>query len=350
MDAINSLISKYAYGAAAAAFAFGLIIGLPLLGWWLWPVQWTNAAPSDLTATYQREYIQLVADSFALNQNVELAKTRIKYLGSAAPNALQAALNSTQGADNLRIVNLAAAVGPEAVTGGSGVGGAPTNPLARVIGLAPYVCGVMVVVALLGGAVFFVLQRRGKSGPDRPPSLRQQTPQRQAAAASAAAPRTDFAAQPGEPPIVQFMTTYQAGDDLYDESFSIDSPAGDFLGECGVGISETIGVGDPKKVAALEVWLFDKNDIRTVTNVLMSEHTFRDDGIKSKLSAKGEPALAKAGDTLVLQTATLHVTARVVDMSYGTGPLPPNSYFDRITIELAAWQRAPEEQPVAAEA
>jgi hypothetical protein len=43
-------------------------------------------------------------------------------------------------------------------------------------------------------------------------------------------------------------------------------------GECGVGISETIGVGDPKKVTAFEVWLFDKNDIQTVTKVLMSAH------------------------------------------------------------------------------
>ena len=48
------------------------------------------------------------------------------------------------------------------------------------------------------------------------------------------------------------MTTYMIGDDLYDDSFSIDSPSGEFLGECGVGISDTIGVGDPKKVTALK--------------------------------------------------------------------------------------------------
>jgi hypothetical protein len=42
-----------------------------------------------------------------------------------------------------------------------------------------------------------------------------------------------------EPPVVQFMTTYMLGDDLYDDSFSIDAPTGEFLGECGVGISET---------------------------------------------------------------------------------------------------------------
>ena len=66
------------------------------------------------------------------------------------------------------------------------------------------------------------------------------------------------------------MTTYVLGDDLYDESFSIDTASGDFLGEYGVGVSETIGVGEPKKVTALEIWLFDKNDIKTATKVLMS--------------------------------------------------------------------------------
>ena len=135
------------------------------------------------------------------------------------------------------------------------------------------------------------------------------------------------------------MTTYTLGDDAYDDSFSVDGPDGNFLGECGMGISETIGVGDPKKVTAFEVWLFDKNDIRTVTRVVMSEHAFRDEALKSKLAAKGEPVLARSGDTVSLETATLVVTARIVDMAYGGGALPPNSYFERLTIELAAYRK-----------
>jgi hypothetical protein len=66
------------------------------------------------------------------------------------------------------------------------------------------------------------------------------------------------AAPKKEPALAQFMTTYRQGDDLYDDSFSIDSVNGEFLGECGVGIAETIGVGEPKKVTALEVWLFEQ--------------------------------------------------------------------------------------------
>ena len=141
------------------------------------------------------------------------------------------------------------------------------------------------------------------------------------------------------------MTTYLHGDDLYDDSFSIETSSGEFLGETGVGISETIGTGsDAKKVTAFEVWLFDKNDVRTVTNVLMSAHAFNDDALRSQLQTKGEAILAKPGDKVVLETATLRVQARIVDLAYGSGPLPPDSFFERITIELAAWKR--QGQPV----
>jgi hypothetical protein len=142
-----------------------------------------------------------------------------------------------------------------------------------------------------------------------------------------------------ETPLAQFMTTYQSGNDLYDDSFSIDSQSGEFLGECGVGISETIGVGDPKKVTAFEVWLFDKNDIQTVTKGLMSRHAFNDETIRQRLAAKGEPVPADPGHEMVLETATLRLTARVVDMSYGMGALPPESYFERMTLELVAWSK-----------
>ena len=76
--------------------------------------------------------------------------------------------------------------------------------------------------------------------------------------------------------IAQFMTSYNLGDDLYDDTFSIDATNGEFLGECGAGISDTIGVGDPKKISAFEVWLFDKNDIQTVTKVIMSSAVYND--------------------------------------------------------------------------
>ncbi len=136
------------------------------------------------------------------------------------------------------------------------------------------------------------------------------------------------------------MTTYVLGDDLYDDSFSIDAPSGEFLGECGVGIAETIGVGEPKKVMAFEIWLFDKNDIQTVTKVLMSPHAYNDEATRQRLAAKGDPVLAQPGAEIVLETARLQMVARVVDMAFGEGALPEESYFDRLTLELAIWAKA----------
>ncbi|MBP8858167.1 MAG: hypothetical protein KBG60_09095, partial [Anaerolineaceae bacterium] len=108
---------------------------------------------------------------------------------------------------------------------------------------------------------------------------------------------------------------------------------------CGVGISETIGVGDPKKVTAFEVWLFDKNDIQTVTKVIMSDHAWNDVAISQRLAAKGEPVLMAPGKQVLLETASLILEARVVDVAYGQGSLPANSFFDRLTLELAVWPK-----------
>ena len=139
------------------------------------------------------------------------------------------------------------------------------------------------------------------------------------------------------PPLSQFVTTYTLGDDHYDPSFSIELESGEFMGECGVGISETIGVGAPNKVTAFEVWLFDKNDIRTVTKVLMSDYAFHDEALHTKLAPKGEPVLAEVGKDVVLETKMLRVRARIVETEYGAGNLPPDSFFERLTVELAAW-------------
>ncbi len=45
------------------------------------------------------------------------------------------------------------------------------------------------------------------------------------------------------------------------------------------------------------------------------------------------------GAVVNLQTASLEVEARIVDMKYGEGPLPQDSFFERLTIELRAWPR-----------
>jgi hypothetical protein len=107
-----------------------------------------------------------------------------------------------------------------------------------------------------------------------------------------------------------------------------------------MGISELIGEGKPDKVTAFDLWLFDKTDVRTVTQILMSEHAYNDQALRNKLAPKGDLTLAEKGKHLVLETATLHVEAEIVDLVYASTPgLAPNSHFQRLMVELQASQK-----------
>ena len=103
-----------------------------------------------------------------------------------------------------------------------------------------------------------------------------------------------------------------------------------------MGISETIGEGEPDRVSAFEVWLFDKSDIRTVTKVLMSEYAFHDDAIRAKLAPKGEAVLAQPGSPIILETSGLRIQVDVAQLEYGEAELPPNSFFAQLVVELVA--------------
>ena len=154
------------------------------------------------------------------------------------------------------------------------------------------------------------------------------------------------------PPVVRHVSIYTPGR-AYDDSFSIEDAKKDdeFLGECGAVISETIGAGQPEKVTAIEVWLFDKEDfVRTLTTVFVSEHAYNDPALRSTLGAKGELVVAKPGAIAVLETNTLRLHARIVYVASCTGPRPPNSYFDKMTMEIQAWRKAPGTATVSAPA
>ena len=318
---------------AAVGLVIGLIIGLPILGWSVWPGKWVDAEPRFLRDDVKQEYLCMMIDSYLVRQDAVTAVSRFNSLGEDAAAQLDAFKPGTCNLNEAEINAFRAVVlgptVPAPVTTVTPVETA-TPAASRNIGL---VVGLCVVTLLVGAALVYLLvfrKRGAASGPSPMGEAKEYTRQ---------ASRTDYAAQGQEPPIAQFMTTYMLGDDLYDDSFSIDSPTGEFLGECGVGISDTIGVGDPKKVTAFEVWLFDKNDIQTITKVVMSPHAMTDNAIRARLESKGEPIEVAPDKHVLLETATLVLEARVVDLNLGGGALPENSYFDRLTLELAVWPK-----------
>lgn len=316
---------------ASLAFIIGVIFGLVVLGWGLWPVEWVNADPSYLNQDYSTEYLRMVIDSYQLKQNEQLAFKRYQSMKSLGPIALQSLLAEPGDLDPAVIENIkgimeaSAALFPQTEeTGEAAV--STTGKIAVII----------IILGLVGVVGFFLfkyflpfIRRTPSKGGDV----------RIEAKTNDQNEMTNYEALGEEPPIAQFMTTYVKGDDLFDDSFSIEAPSGEFLGECGIGISESIGVGDPKKVTAFEVWLFDKNDIQTVTKVLMSEHTYNDPVSYQRMEAKGEPFMVEPGKQIILETKALQLVAVVSEMKYAEDPLPEKSHFERLTLELAVWPR-----------
>ncbi len=71
----------------------------------------------------------------------------------------------------------------------------------------------------------------------------------------------------------------------------------------------------------------------------MSDHAYNDPTISQRLASKGEPVVVESGKIILLETATLQLEARVVEINYGKGALPENSFFERLTLELAIWPK-----------
>jgi hypothetical protein len=303
------------------------------MGWVVWPVEFVDATPAYLRADLQEDYLRMSIDSFRVNADVDQAARRWQDLGSNGPTLLQIVKATPNGLDPAVIEAFAKVADqyPPAAAAPPESGGSASAPWGNAI---ITVGGILVLTVLvIGGLVFGRRLLANRIGEEPSAGM-------QAAEINRQAEKTNFEDMGLAPPITQTMTTYLLGDDLYDESFSIDTQGGEFLGEYGVGVSETIGVGDPKKVTALEIWLFDKNDIKTATKVLMSPHAFNDSSIRGRLEPKGELVLVEPQKQIMLETETLQLLATVVDLQYGDGPLPANSYYDRLTLELAVWPKA----------
>jgi hypothetical protein len=316
-------------------FILGFAIGLFVFGWGLTPVEYTGAGPQDMQGPFQEAYLRNLADYYAYSGDQARVTSSLSIWPEAPTKICEmaAASQNTDPADAARLTALAA------VINGTGCGAAPVLPGGETGTEADggsnifLICGLGLLLALILGAMLVIMGQRvsanrggvgGAQYQDMPtggPVMSLESGEQQAT------------------PVARFQSTYQRGHDTYDDSFSIENANGDFLGECGVGVSETIGAEMPKNVTAFEVWLFDKNDIRTVTKVIMSEHAYYDDAIKAKLAPKGEPELARPNETIVLETASLIINAEITELEYGTGTLPPQSYFERFTVVLSAWAK-----------
>ena len=314
-------------------FIVGFFIGLVLFGWWLTPVTFTDAGPQDLReADHQLFYLQTMASLYSYDRNADY----VRYVFQQWPEALDATCQAAQTQEGQgrslqaqQLRDMALALNEN----GCAAATQPAEGRGSIWLTCLYGLGVLLALGLAG---YFWSQRGGGGSteisipavtrstgtPDAPPAME------------------DGGDMSGVTPIASFRTTYNHGNSSFDDSFSIETAAGDFLGECGVSISESLNSSSGKAATAMEVWLFDKNDIRTITKVAMSDHAYFDDAIRAKLSPKGEPVLARPDEVVVLETAALIINARISQMEYRPdGNLPDKSIFESFGVEISVWAK-----------
>jgi hypothetical protein len=316
----------------------GIILGL-LWGWYLQPVQWTDASPAMLHPGYQEEYLRMAIDSYGRNPDPALALRRYQAVGANAPTILATIVANpgSQSQEILNFVNLVQSQGTTTATPASG--GGQTQGGISVLSYLLIAGGVIVV----GAVAFFLirlLRPLTKKGGELTPAQQAQQMDREATKE-----KTDYTtAGTEEPPIFQVLTTYLVGDELYNQFFEINSPEGTYIGQCGVEISDTIPVFEkPKRVRGIGVWLFSVKYNETTTAILMTPDGFNKESLRESLQKKGEPIMVEPNQIVEIETRALKMHVRVAEVKYGQGTSegaePEEMYFNRLTLELAAWPK-----------
>jgi predicted Co/Zn/Cd cation transporter (cation efflux family) len=85
LGAVRERTQTWAMRTAVFA-AVGLMLGFAI-GWWIWPVQYTNTAPDVLRQDYRDDYVVMVATAHEVEQDLEQARTRLNLLDPEEPSA-----------------------------------------------------------------------------------------------------------------------------------------------------------------------------------------------------------------------------------------------------------------------
>ncbi len=124
---------------------------------------------------------------------------------------------------------------------------------------------------------------------------------------------------------------YERNMSAFDECRVIERPDHTFLGECGME-AFTPSIIDSREAQAVGVWLFDKDDVRTTSIVLIPSELPEDD--KIVLSYRGEVHVAEVGKEIRVELGTLSMIIKVVEVKLPEAPGPMRPYFYRLMVEV----------------
>lgn len=333
--------------AVVAAMLFGLLFW----GYFVAPVRYYDGAPYQMSEANRDEWIKLVAAAKAANiysdsdivrylQMVENPAGTVERLITTTTESVQAALRDLQ--PLVYDSNGAPIAGREAPRPGSFISDIITVLVAIVVtAILAAVVSVIWRILFKPNVVIPIREAlRPKTEEDARRKLEvdaikeRRSMEAEMRKTSAAAPQLN----PYGPPLMQRLAIYTKGRQ-FDESFAIENEDNVFFGEAGATISKKLG----DEVAAIEVWLFDKEDfVNQIVKIFASEKAFSTPEVRAELEEKvANPAtdiiVAKPGAALALETDRILVTARLVDVK--PTPTAPNSTFEGMTLQLEGWSK-----------
>ncbi|MHB1293627.1 MAG: hypothetical protein ACYC4R_01395 [Anaerolineae bacterium] len=373
-------------GAMVALLAAGLLAGAALgltLGWLAWPVTWHDTDPSDLRVQHQIDYVAMSADSFSATADEGEARRRLYELvdedttWEQVANLVERVAVSRardlepESAERIRALAAAAELpspllqeytfptesgqGRVALLVGLGVGALAAAVLILVgdrrkgsaVPAANEVAAPPVVPVAASPSHTVQVAEPQPGGPGTAWGSvdgTQEAPEQRlptfgpvyGPGAGAGRVENLAAVEADVPPdaLGAFDAEYILGNEDLDCSFTITSPEGDFLGECGMGVSDVVRFGATRGVDAFEVWLFDRSDVRTVAKVLVSESALANETLNARLSSKGELLLVGPDLSFVLETLSLRLTVILKGYAYVAGT--PKSVFSHLAVSMVA--------------
>lgn len=337
--------SRQARMGAVVGLIVGLLLGWFVLGWWLVPVQWVNARPSDLHPQWQEHYVAMVVDSYLLTGDRQTAQARLegfdeetlgRVLGQVEARFEQrGATRQAQGVRQLADlldVSILPAGAPTAVATGVPTQAAEA-PVASVqpSGIPGWlirvaqVCGIalLAMLVIVGGVAGFLwFQRRSMQFEDR------RGPAEQASRRARTEPRIGSITL-GEQVTIQYR---DEGPD-FEQTYQI-YRGDEIIGSCGLrGVSTLSGGGH---VAACAAWLYEQKfpERSADTRVLASRRVYQNPALRSSLIDERDPGKvipALPGQTAHLAHETLEMALRVMHVEYYD---PGEQYISRLIVEM----------------
>ena len=179
---------------------------------------------------------------------------------------------------------------------------------------------------------------------DEPTPLQVRPPQTQVELSAAGAstgiePKND-APSPGGDVLAEFEANYAFGIQSYDESFTISGPDGELLGACGMGMNESLDreAADTDQVRLLEIWLYDRLAVRSISRLLVSpgvDATLLDDRSEMDSINRSPPLELAPGLTCRLRSHHIQLDCAIKNVSYldsGHSPRPLRSVSAALVV------------------